>query len=149
VKPLNFPQPEELAEYTARGKQRSDERGLPISVVPEQPAAAALGASPRLPLKRSGRKVGKSGFFGVKKKQKNKSTQWTAAVHVPCAEKLYTVGHFPTKEAAARAYDAEVRRRGWTHLKWLNFPDPADGTAAGGALPPSSSAAGSKVPRPE
>jgi hypothetical protein len=34
---------------------------------------------------------------------------------------------FYTKEEAARAYDAEVRRRGWTHLKQLNFPDPARG----------------------
>ena len=43
-----------------------------------------------------------------------------------------------TKEEAARAYDAEIRRRGWTHLKRLNFPEPADDAA----LPPSSSAAG-------
>jgi len=35
-----------------------------------------------------------------------------------------------TKEEAARAYDAEVRRRGWTHLKRLNFPDPASSAAA-------------------
>jgi hypothetical protein len=31
-----------------------------------------------------------------------------------------------TKEEAARAYDAEVRRRGWTLIKRINFPDPAD-----------------------
>ena len=30
------------------------------------------------------------------------------------------------KEDAARAYDAEVRRRGWTLIKRINFPDPAD-----------------------
>jgi hypothetical protein len=30
------------------------------------------------------------------------------------------------KKDAARAYDAEIRRRGWTHLKNLNYPDPAD-----------------------
>ena len=49
----------------------------------------------------------------------------------------YTVGHFFTKEEAARAYDAEVRRRGWTHLKRLNFPDPADD----GAQPPAAAEA--------
>jgi hypothetical protein len=47
------------------------------------------------------------------------------------------VGYFATKEEAARAYDAEVRRRGWTHLKRLNFPDPADDAG----VPPSSAAA--------
>ena len=60
-------------------------------------------------------------------------------MHVPGSpKKKYVVGVFASKEEAARAYDAEVRRRGWTHLKPLNFPDPA----VVGALPPSSAAAG-------
>jgi len=54
------------------------------------------------------------------------------------AKKRYVVGHFANKEEAARAYDAEVRRRGWTLIKRLNFPDPADDAA----LLPSSAAAG-------
>jgi hypothetical protein len=53
------------------------------------------------------------------------------------------VGQFDTKEEAARAYDAEVRRRGWTHLKRLNFPDLADDAT----LPPSF-AAGAEAPGP-
>jgi len=57
---------------------------------------------------------------------------------------MYNVGYFTTKEQAARAYDAEVRRRGWTHLKRLNFSDPA----ADAALPTSSAAAG-EAPGPE
>jgi hypothetical protein len=39
--------------------------------------------------------------------------------------KSLVIGSFIDKQEAARAYDAEVRRRGWTHLKRLNFPDPA------------------------
>jgi len=39
--------------------------------------------------------------------------------------KPLVIGSFADKQDAARAYDAEVRRRKWTHLKRLNFPDPA------------------------
>ena len=81
---------------------------------------------------------GKSGCFGVtEKKIKNKAAQWNASIDVPGANPHYGMGYFGTKEEAARAYDAELRRRGWTHIKPLNFPDPADG----GALPLSPTAA--------
>jgi len=58
--------------------------------------------------------------------------------HVPGVNTTYVVGYFATKEEAARAYDAEVRRRGWTHIKRLNFSDPAEDAA----LPPSTAAVG-------
>ena len=58
------------------------------------------------------------------------------------ANTQYTVGYFATKKEAARAYDAEVRRRGWTHIKRLNFP----GTAGEAALPPSSTAGAAPGP---
>ena len=130
LKPLNLPQLEELAAY-AQAEERCDERGMPLSLATEPRVgtlgtAAAQGASGQRPPKLSGRKPGKSGFFGVRKENKNKATERIAAVDVPGSNARYDVGHFATKEEAARAYDAEVRRRGWTHLKRLNFPDPAD-----------------------
>jgi hypothetical protein len=141
--PLNFPQPEELPAYPQASTERCDERGLPLSLEPEPDlgatsSAAAQGASgQRLP-KLSSQKPGKSGFFGVTKLDgKNKATPWRAFVTVSAKVK-YGVGYFATKEQAAWAYDAEIRRRGWTHLKRLNFPDPVDGAA----LLPSSAAAG-------
>jgi len=143
VKPLNFPQPEELAAYP-QAAERRDERGLPLSLAPEpsagtQGAAAAQGAAGQRPSKLSAKRPGKNGFFGVVKNDThNKATQWRAEVCVIDAKKVYTVGCFATKQEAARAYDAEVRRRGWTHLKRLNFPDPADDAQ----LPPSCAAAG-------
>jgi len=52
--------------------ERCDERGLPLSLTPELPAAiqgaaATQGASGQRPPKLGGRKPGKSGFFGVTK----------------------------------------------------------------------------------
>ena len=73
VRALNFPQPEELAAH-AQAEERCDERGLLLSLAPEQQAAnhqdsaAAHGASDQRPPKLSlGQKPGKSGFFGVTK----------------------------------------------------------------------------------
>jgi len=149
AKPLNFPQPEEMAAYT-KARERCDERGLPLSLAPEPPAgtqavAAAQGAAGQPPPKLSGRKPGKSGFFGViAHKNKNKATQWMVAVDVPGAKPPYVVGHFATKQEAARAYNVEVRRRGWTHIKRLNFPDPADS----GAQPPSAAVGAGEAPGP-
>ena len=145
VKPLNFPQPEELTAYTL-SVERCDERGLPLSLAPEltaatQGAAATEeGASGQWPLTLSAKKPGKSGFFCVSKDARlHKAAKWQATVYpIDTKNKKYVVGHFTTKEEAARAYDAEVRRRGWAHLKRLNFPEPeADAT-----LPPSSAAVG-------
>ena len=149
VRAFNFPQPEEQAAYEV---ERCDERGLPLSLAPEPPAAAqgaaaTQAAAGQRPPKLSAQKPGKSGFFGVRKKHviKSQATPWQAQVHVSGANVNYTVGYFATKEEAARAYDAEVRRRGWTHIKRLNFPDPA----AGGALPPSTAAAAAGAPGPD
>ena len=147
VKPLNFPQPEELEAYP-QGGERCDERGLPLSLALELPttaqgAAAAQGASGQRPPKLSARKPGKSGFFGVNKNDsKNKATPWRADMHVSGTKGNYLVGYFATKEEAARAYDAGMRRRGWTLVKRLNFPTPADDAA----VPPSSAAAGAAGP---
>ena len=59
---------------------------------------------------------------------------------MPSTRKRYVVECAATKEEAARAYDVEIRRRGWTHIKRLNFPDPASDAAllpssAGGGAP--------------
>jgi len=134
VRPLNFPQPEERAAY-AQAKERCDERGLPLTLAPELSAAAAAaaaaaqGSSGQRPPKLSGRKPGKSGFFGVWTDAQNKcykATPWQAFMNVPITGDKYVIGQFATKKEAARAYDAEVQRRGWTHLERLNLPDPAD-----------------------
>ena len=141
VRPLNFPQPEELAAY-ARAEERCDERGLPLSLAPDPPsnaqgAGAAQGAAGQRPPKPSPQKPGKSGFFGVIEHE-NKTTPWRAEMKAPGTKKNYVVGYCAITEDAARAYDAEIRRRGWTHLKRLNFPDPAD---AGALLPSSATVA--------
>ena len=147
VRPLNFPQPQELAAYAV---QRCDERGLLLSLAPNPPAgtegsaAAAQGAPGQRLRKLSAQKPSKSGFFGVTKAGDKcyKATPWRAEIKVSGGNKKYAVGHFATRVEAARAYDAEVRRRGWTLIKRLNFLDPA-GDAA---LPPSSAAAGAAGP---
>ena len=118
VKQLNFPQPEELAAHP-RAEERCDERGLPLSLAPVPPvatqaAAAAQGAAAQRLPKLSAQKPGKSGFFDVTKKGL-KATPWLAqmsAGDADGAKRAYVVGYFFTKEEAARAYDAEVRRRG-------------------------------------
>ena len=71
AKPLNFPQPQVLEAYAQTG-ERLDERGLPLTLAPEPPAAAlgvaaAQSASGQWPPKLSAQKPGKSGFFGVAK----------------------------------------------------------------------------------
>jgi hypothetical protein len=147
VKPLNFPQPEELAAYPAQAGERCDERGLPLSLAPEPPvgaqgAGAARGAADHPPPNLKGQKPGKSGFYGVVKYTMNKVTPWRAQMSVPGAKNTYLLGYFATKQEAARAYDVEVRRRGWALIKRLNFSDPVDDAA----LPP---AAAAEAPRSE
>jgi hypothetical protein len=151
ARPLNFPQPDELAAYAQAGEP-CDERGLPLSLAPEPPsaalaAAAAQGAADQRPPTLSAQRPGKSGFFGVTRAEsKNKATPWLARMKVTGANKQYSVGYFTTKEEAARAYDAEVRRRGWTDVKRLNFLDPA----ADAALPPpAAAAAAAAAPGPD
>jgi len=149
VRPLNFPQSEEVAAYAQVG-ERCDERGLPLPLAPEPPAGtpsadATQGASDQLPPMLSVQKPGKSGFLGVTKNAHkcHEMAPWKVCVFAPGPnKKSYTVGFFATKEEAAKAYDAEVRRGGWTHVKRLNFPNPSDDAA----LPPSSTAAGAPGP---
>jgi len=38
-----------------------------------------------------------------------------ALMHVHVTRRLWVVGYLAIKEEAARAYDTEVQRRGWTH----------------------------------
>jgi len=65
-----------------------------------------------------GSKVGKSGLYGVREltaKQLRQDTpwlKWGARLCVP-GEQTLDLGRFSTADAAARAYDAEVRRREW------------------------------------
>ena len=112
MKPLNFPQPDELAAYPRHAGERCDERGLPLSLAPEQPAAvqvavAAPGASDQRP--RPPRRASKSGFLGVQKvtRKCHKATPWRAeviAVHnaVHNAGNPYAVGYFATKVGRRR-----------------------------------------------
>jgi hypothetical protein len=83
VKPLNFPQPEELA----RAGQRCDEQDIPLlslslasepRAATQGSAAAAQDASAQRPPQLGAKKPGKSGFFGVSKNAQkcNKSTPW-------------------------------------------------------------------------
>ena len=142
ARPLNFPQPEEQGEY-AHAAERCDERGLPLSL-PDLPTSSPLSAATRgavvlRPPRVSTQRRGKSGLFGVSKNIHNKVTPWRAAMTVSHGND-YAVGYFATRDEAARAYDAEVRRRGWALTKRLNFPDPPADVAALPAPPPSSAA---------
>jgi hypothetical protein len=50
---------------------------------------------------------------------------WRAQLNLPGCTTL-RLRHFATVDDAARAYDAEVRRRRWVHVKPLNFPQPEE-----------------------
>jgi len=91
-------------------------------VVPDVPA----------PKRRSGgARVGPSGRHGIHERigrDIGKVTpwfKWRAELSLPDNTKL-NLGLFPTVDDAARAYDAEVRRRGWAHVRALNFPLPEE-----------------------
>ena len=66
----------------------------------------------------------------------NKSKPFSAVINVPGTGRRTDihVGHFAAAEEAARAYDAEVVRRGWDTFKPLNFLR-ADAAAAAAAHP--------------
>ena len=78
-----------------------------------------------------GAKVGQSGRHGVWElddehiKKDTPWLKWRAQLYLP-GRKQYKLGLFPTVDDAARAYDAEVRRRGWAHVRPLNFPQPEE-----------------------
>jgi hypothetical protein len=54
--------------------------------------------------------------------------KWRAQLRLP-GEIHLLLGCFATADDAARAYDAEVRRRGWAHVRALNFPQPEEQAA--------------------
>jgi hypothetical protein len=57
------------------------------------------------------------------------SLKWSAAISLhagPSGGKQSRIGTFSTLDDAARAYDAEIRRRGWAWAKPLNFPQPGE-----------------------
>ena len=78
-----------------------------------------------------GAQVGKSGRHGVyelTERYIRKDTpwlEWRAELQLPGNTTLQ-LGVFATADDAARAYDAEARRRGWTHVRALNFPLPEE-----------------------
>ena len=81
--------------------------------------------------KSGGARVGQSGRHGVTEltgasiRKDTPGLTWWARLQLP-GFKHFDLGHFPTVDDAARAYDAEVRRRGWAHKKPLNFPQPEE-----------------------
>jgi len=86
---------------------------------------------PPLKRKQGGAQSGKAGRHGVDeldKRHAGKETPWLiwrARLSMPGHTNLL-LGKFPTADDAARAYDAEVRRRGWANARPLNFPQPEE-----------------------
>ena len=86
--------------------------------------------------KRIARCVGSSEFFGVRwagatvkpGARPRSAKPWQCVLNVTGAGKAADIGlgSYVTAREAALAYDAEVRRRGWEHLKPTNFAPPAD-----------------------
>ena len=124
VRPLNFPQPEEVAAYTPHAGERCDERGLPVSLALEPPAvaqsaAAAYGAANQR--SHSTQKPGKSGFFGVTRLKSKAS---------PCDH--------------ARAQHSGVLRCGILHHQGRGCP----GVRRGGPPPRVDAPQAAQLPRP-
>jgi len=84
-------------------------------------AARTVAASPDARVPR-----GSSRFTGVYWSKATK--KWQAALHVPGEKKQHYLGVFASEEAAARARDAEVRRRNLLTAR-LNFPAEGEATA--------------------
>ena len=94
-------------------------------------AADDVSDAPAPKRKSRGAHVGKSGRHGVyeltgrKLRKHTPWLKWCAELSMPGHKKL-EIGHFSMVDDAARAYDAEVRQRGWAHMKLLNFPQPEE-----------------------
>ena len=84
-------------------------------------AARTVAASPDARVPR-----GSSRFTGVYWSKTTK--KWQAALHVPGEKKQHYLGVFASEDAAARARDAEVRRRNLPTAR-LNFPAEGEATA--------------------
>ena len=97
-------------------------------------AAAAAAAAARVPL--HGSRPKSSRFRGVSRYKR--SGKWMASVHVPGEGECY-LGTFELEEEAARARDAELRRRNLAD-RGLNFP-------TGGERPATAAAPASRGPR--
>jgi len=139
-------------ERAEDGRQRGARRraaaaqGAPADGVPPPPeqgvrrgrgdsAAADDVPDAPAPKRRSGgARVGKSGRHGVYEltgiyiRKDTPWLTWRAELCQP-GEAHLQLGLFPTADDAARAHDAEVRRRGWAHVKPLNFPQPEEQAA--------------------
>jgi len=94
-------------------------------------AAADVPDAPAPKRRGGGTQVGRSGRHGVNEltgraiRKAKPWLKWRAELNLP-GDKNLGLGLFPTVDDAARAYDAEVRQRGWAHMKPLNFPQPAE-----------------------
>lgn len=78
------------------------------------------------------RGYGSSGFKGVVLyKRHGRSICWRARIGSPCK----ALGQFGTPEDAARAYDAEARRR-YGEFACVNFPSPGERSALTGEIMP-------------
>jgi len=101
-------------------------------------AADDVRDAPAPKRQRGGAQAGQSGRHGVCEIEDEHISsdtawlKWRARLWMPGSKDIY-LGYFPTADDAARAYDAEVRRRGWTHVKPLNFPQPEEQAAYGQA----------------
>ena len=97
-------------------------------------AADDLPDAPPLKWRPGGARAGQSGRHGVTEltgksiREDTPSLTWRAQLHLSVNQKL-ELGLFPTADDAARAHDAEVRRRGLAHVKPLNFPQPEEQAA--------------------
>jgi hypothetical protein len=96
---------------------------LPLDAAGASVAAAAVVAAAAPPVASSGdaaarRAEGASSFLGVRKCRSGKSFQ--AQLYVPGGKTVNLGYGFATAEAAARAHDAEARKRGMLHR--INFP---------------------------
>jgi hypothetical protein len=109
------------ADRTARAKRgRGD-----VAAADDVPDAPA-------PKRQSGgaqtRKSGRHGVIELTGRSIRKDTpwlKWRAELHLP-GNITFQLRVFATADDAARAYDAEVRRRGWVHARPLNFPKPEE-----------------------
>lgn len=125
-----------------KGKERRIDQALALTTrgTPRKMNCRFLGVKTSSDVtiggKRIARCVGSSEFFGVRwagsavkpGARPRSAKPWQCVLNVTGAGKAADIGlgSYVTAREAALAYDAEVRRRGWEHLKPTNFAPPAD-----------------------
>ncbi|ACO67069.1 predicted protein [Micromonas commoda] len=125
-----------------KGKERRIDQALDLTTrgMPRKMNRRFLGVKTSSDVtiggKRIARCVGSSEFFGVRwagsavkpGARPRSAKPWQCVLNVTGAGKAADIGlgSYVTAREAALAYDAEVRRRGWEHLKPTNFAPPAD-----------------------